>query len=124
MVLLSDGWGTGDVTDLANQMERLSRLAHRVVWASPRAARPGFTPTAGRMAASLPWCDQLVEGHSLGALEALARTVAGATSATSRGSRRRHTVAGGTGHGWPEDHLVDRPGHVPDASDPGGTQGA
>lgn len=111
VVVLSDGWETGDVADLGVQMQRLSRLAHRVVWANPRAARPGFAPTAGGMAASLPWCDQLVEGHSLAALEALARTVAGATVDTSRGSRRRRTVAHGTNV-------------TTDASIAGGTPGA
>lgn len=125
VVVLSDGWDTGDVADLGVQMQRLSRLAHRVVWANPRAARPGFAPTAGGMAAALPWCDQLVEGHSLAALEALARTVAGATVETSRGSRRRHTVAGGT-NVTADRAVVDRTvvggsDQVSDASIPGGS---
>ena len=80
VVVLSDGWERGDVGRLGEQMARLSRLAHRVVWANPRAGRRGFTPTAGGMAAALPYCDDLVAGHSLAALEHLARVVAGATS--------------------------------------------
>ena len=135
VVVLSDGWETGDVADLGVQMQRLSRLAHRVVWANPRVARPGFAPTAGGMAVSLPWCDQLVEGHSLAALEALARTVAGATVETARGSRQRHRVAGGSNvpSARPvtavmdpartvvpaSDHAPDVP-DLPDASHPGG----
>lgn len=79
VVVLSDGWERGDVSVLGDQMARLSRLAHRVVWANPRAGRDGFAPTAGGMAAALPWCDDLVAGHSLAALEHLARVVAGAT---------------------------------------------
>jgi uncharacterized protein len=78
VVILSDGWETGDVTLLGEQVARLSRLAHRVIWANPRAGREGFAPTAGGMAAALPNCDDLVEGHSLAALERLARVVAGA----------------------------------------------
>jgi uncharacterized protein with von Willebrand factor type A (vWA) domain len=79
VVVLSDGWERGDVSVLGEQMARLARLAHRVVWANPRAGRTGFAPTAGGMAAALPHCDDLVAGHSLEALEHLARVVAGAT---------------------------------------------
>jgi uncharacterized protein len=78
VVVLSDGWETGDVQLLGDQVARLSRLSHRLIWANPRAGREGFAPTAAGMAAALPHCDQLVEGHSLAALERLARVVAGA----------------------------------------------
>ncbi len=98
-VVLSDGWETGDPGQLGEQMARLSRLAHRLVWANPRKARPGFAPTAGGMAAALPWCDQLVEGHSLGALEELARTVAGAQRSTSQATQRARTVVSSAGPG-------------------------
>jgi uncharacterized protein with von Willebrand factor type A (vWA) domain len=78
VVVLSDGWERGDVTLLAEQMARLHRLAHRVVWANPRAGRPGFEPLAAGMAAALPYVDDFVAGHSLDALERLATVVAGA----------------------------------------------
>ena len=69
VVILSDGWERGDPALVAREMERLSRLAHRIVWVNPRAAASGFTPRAGGMAAALPHCDALVSGHSLDALE-------------------------------------------------------
>ncbi|MGI5404605.1 vWA domain-containing protein [Streptomyces sp. CA-135486] len=77
VVLLSDGWERGDPALLAAQMRRLHRLAHRVVWANPRKARPGYEPLAAGMAAALPSVDAFVEGHSLGALERLAEVVRG-----------------------------------------------
>ena len=80
-VILSDGWETGDVVAFGDQVARLSRLAHRVVWANPRAGREGFAPTAGGMAAALPHCDDLVAGNTLDALDRLARVVAGAAAA-------------------------------------------
>jgi uncharacterized protein len=101
VVVLSDGWETGEPALLGEQMARLARLAHRVIWANPRAGRAGFAPTAGGMAAALPWCDQLVEGHSLGALEHLAAVVVGATRegatrrATDRATRARRATAAG-----------------------------
>ncbi len=78
VVVLSDGWERGDVTLLGEQMARTHRLAHRVVWANPRAGRPGFAPEAAGMAAALPYVDDFVSGHSLAALEHLAVVVAGA----------------------------------------------
>lgn len=81
VVILSDGWERGDVTLLGEQVARLQRLAHRVVWANPRKAAPGFAPLAAGMAAALPHVDDFVEGHSLAALEQLAAVVRGARSA-------------------------------------------
>ncbi|MFI6490219.1 VWA domain-containing protein [Streptomyces sp. NPDC050564] len=78
VVVLSDGWERGDPALLATQMRRLHRLAHRVIWANPRKARPGYAPLAGGMAAALPSVDAFVEGHSLAALERLAAVVRGA----------------------------------------------
>jgi len=77
VVLLSDGWERGDVALLGAQVQRLHRLAHRVVWANPRKAAPGFAPLAAGMAAALPHVDDFVEGHSLAALEHLADVVLG-----------------------------------------------
>lgn len=78
VVVLSDGWERGDATLLGEQMARLHRLAHRVVWSNPRKAAPGYAPIAAGMAAALPHVDDFVEGHSLAALEHLAAVVRGA----------------------------------------------
>jgi uncharacterized protein with von Willebrand factor type A (vWA) domain len=75
VVILSDGWDRGDPTILGAQVERLGRVAHRVVWVNPLKAQPGFAPLAQGMAAALPHVDELVEGHSLHALEALAEVL-------------------------------------------------
>ncbi|MCN9240493.1 VWA domain-containing protein [Streptomyces sp. RY43-2] len=86
VVVLSDGWERGDPALLGAQMRRLHRLAHRVVWANPRKARPGYAPLAAGMAAALPSVDAFVEGHSLAALERLAAVVRGA--AVEQGATR------------------------------------
>lgn len=88
VVLLSDGWERGDPELLGAQMRRLHRLAHRVVWANPRKARPGYAPLAAGMAAALPSVDAFVEGHSLAALERLAAVVRGAERAPREGADR------------------------------------
>ncbi|HET6818563.1 MAG TPA: VWA domain-containing protein [Mycobacteriales bacterium] len=88
VVVLSDGWERGDPTMLGEQMARLHRLAHRVVWSNPRAGRAGFAPVAGGMAAALPHVDEFVSGHSLAALERLAALVAGARDPAASGHIR------------------------------------
>jgi hypothetical protein len=77
VVVLSDGWERGDASLLGEQVARLRRLAHRVVWSNPRKAAPGYAPLAAGMAAALPHVDDFVEGHSLAALEHLALVVRG-----------------------------------------------
>ncbi|HST66103.1 MAG TPA: VWA domain-containing protein, partial [Mycobacteriales bacterium] len=71
VVIMSDGWERDDPAELGLQMRRLARLAHRVVWCNPRAARPGFAPLAGGMAAALPHVDAFIEGHSAQAVQGL-----------------------------------------------------
>ena len=68
VIVVSDGWDRDDPALVGEQMERLARLAHRIVWINPRQASPGFIPLAGGMAAALPHCDALVSGHTLVAL--------------------------------------------------------
>ncbi|WBO62269.1 vWA domain-containing protein [Streptomyces camelliae] len=84
VVLLSDGWERGDPELLGRQMRRLHALAHQVIWANPRKARPGYAPLAAGMAAALPSVDAFVEGHSLAALERLAAVVRGADAGAER----------------------------------------
>lgn len=75
VVVLSDGWERDDPAALAEQMARLRRVAHRIIWVNPLKASPGYEPLARGMAAALPFVDQFVEGHSLESLEALAALV-------------------------------------------------
>jgi uncharacterized protein with von Willebrand factor type A (vWA) domain len=69
IVILSDGWERGDPDLVAREMERLSRMAHRIIWVNPRAAARDFVPKAAGMVAALPYLDALVSGESLAALE-------------------------------------------------------
>ena len=71
VVVLSDGWDRGDPGELAEQMQRLARVAHRLIWVNPLKVSPGYAPLARGMAAALPYVDEFVEGHSLDALERL-----------------------------------------------------
>ena len=88
VVIASDGWERGDATLLGAQMARLRRLAHRVVWANPHKGRPGYRPLTAGMRAALPHVDHFVAGHSLAALEELARIVRKTARKGDRHARR------------------------------------
>lgn len=76
VVVLSDGWDRGDIGVLDEQMRRLGRLAHKVIWVNPLKAAPGYQPLARGMAAALPHVDEFLPGNNLESLEELARAVA------------------------------------------------
>ncbi len=69
VVIVSDGWETGDAAQLGIAMQRLARLAHRIVWVNPRKAATSYEPLVGGMAAALPHVDSFVSGHSLRSLQ-------------------------------------------------------
>jgi len=75
VVILSDGWDRGEPDTLAEQMERLHRVTHRLVWVNPLKVTPGYAPLARGMAAALPHVDAFVEGHSVAAMEELTRVI-------------------------------------------------
>jgi uncharacterized protein with von Willebrand factor type A (vWA) domain len=62
VLIISDGWDTGDPDYLALEMRRLGRVSHRVIWLNPLAGRTGFAPEARGMAAALPHVDDLLAG--------------------------------------------------------------
>jgi uncharacterized protein with von Willebrand factor type A (vWA) domain len=68
VVILSDGWERGDPVLVGREMERLARLAFRIVWVNPRVGADAFSVQSGGMVAALPYCDALVSGHSFQAL--------------------------------------------------------
>jgi len=84
VVIVSDGWEHGDPALLGEQMARLRRLAHRVVWVNPRTAAAGYQPLAGGMAAALPHCDAVVSGHTLAAMGEVLAALADPTGVPPR----------------------------------------
>jgi uncharacterized protein with von Willebrand factor type A (vWA) domain len=72
VVLLSDGWDRGDPEELAGEMARLARCAHRLIWLNPLKANPDYEPLTRGMQAALPHVDHFLAGNSLASLEQLA----------------------------------------------------
>jgi uncharacterized protein len=68
VVVISDGWETGDAALLKREMGRLHRLAHQVVWINPRLARESYKPLTAGIVAVDPYVDLFLSGHSLDAM--------------------------------------------------------
>lgn len=76
VVLCSDGLERGDPDLLAASMERLGRLAWRLVWVNPLKGSPVYQPLARGMAAALPHVDLFWSGHNVASLESLGEILA------------------------------------------------
>jgi uncharacterized protein len=80
VIILSDGWDRGDPDRLAEEMSRLSRCAHRLVWLNPLKAHAGYEPLTRGMQAALPYVDHFLAGNSIASLQELADLLEGEMS--------------------------------------------
>ncbi len=78
VVILSDGWERGDCALLGEQMRRLHRLAHKVVWVNPHQGKLGYAPVQAGIVAALPSVDSFLAGHSMATFERALKVVADA----------------------------------------------
>lgn len=89
VVIVSDGWESDSPELLGEAMERLSRLAHHIIWVNPRKAAQSFEPLTGGMAAALPCVDTFLSGHSLRALHDVMEAISLAGDRVERSARDR-----------------------------------
>jgi uncharacterized protein len=85
VVVLSDGWDRGDPDVLAEEMARLSRCAHRLVWLNPLKAHPQYEPLTRGMRAALPHVHDFLAGNSLASLKQLADLLERGLTSTDHG---------------------------------------
>ena len=71
VIVVSDGFDTGEPEQLAREMATLKRRARRVVWINPLLGEQGYEPKAGGMSAALPYVDLFASVHDIAGLEAL-----------------------------------------------------
>ncbi len=72
VLVLSDGWDTGEPEVLAKEMLALKRRAARVIWLNPLLGNPSYEPLTRGMAAALPLVDHFAAAHNLASLRELA----------------------------------------------------
>ena len=72
VLVISDGWDRGDPELLRNEISRLRRTCHRLIWLNPLLGSPDYQPLTRGMRAALPFIDDFLPVHNLESLEALA----------------------------------------------------
>ena len=85
LLLISDGWETGDAALLDAEMRRLQERCHRVVWLNPLLGGAGYQPRTRGMSIALAHVDDFLPVHNLQSLRDLSNHLA-------RISRRRGAV--------------------------------
>ncbi len=73
VVILSDGWDTGEPDLLAGELARLRRRAARLLWLNPLLGSPDYRPLTRGMAAALPHLNGFAPAHNLESLSRLGR---------------------------------------------------
>jgi len=73
VVILSDGWDTGDPALLGSEMETLELRSRKLIWLNPLLGSPGYEPLTQGMQAALPHVNVFAPAHNLLALRALER---------------------------------------------------
>jgi uncharacterized protein with von Willebrand factor type A (vWA) domain len=71
VMIVSDGYDTGEPERLANEMRRLRRRCRRIVWLNPLIGWRDYSPQARGMQAALPYIDLFAPAHNLESLAAL-----------------------------------------------------
>ena len=71
VMIVSDGYETGDAALLGHEMAVLARRCRRIVWLNPMMGWEGYTPEARGIKAALPHVDLYAPAHSLQSLAAL-----------------------------------------------------
>jgi uncharacterized protein with von Willebrand factor type A (vWA) domain len=71
VVIVSDGYDTGEPERLGEEMRRLRRRCRRIVWLNPLIGWRDYSPQARGMQAALPYVDLFAPAHNLESLAAL-----------------------------------------------------
>lgn len=93
VIIISDGWDRGEPELLAQEMARLQRSCHRLIWLNPLLGSPSYEPLTRGIQAALPYIDDFLPVHNMESLEDLAEHL-GQLDFRRRSGSRMHN-----GHG-------------------------
>jgi uncharacterized protein with von Willebrand factor type A (vWA) domain len=71
VVIMSDGWDTGEPVELAGALRVIARSAGRVIWLNPLLGSPSYEPLTSGMRAALPYVDVFAPAHNVASLRGL-----------------------------------------------------
>ena len=73
VIILSDGWDTGEPEELSAALDYLRRRAGKLIWLNPLLGSPAYRPLVRGMQAALQHIDVFAPLHNLASLRALER---------------------------------------------------
>ena len=90
VLVISDGWDRGDIRALGEEMDRLQRSCHRLIWLNPLLGQSDYRPVTAGMRAALPYIDDFLPANNLESLLALGKLLEQVQGARrpERGGRR------------------------------------
>jgi uncharacterized protein len=75
VLIISDGWDRGDVRILGEEMARLQRNCHRLIWLNPLLGLEDYRPVTAGMRAALPYIDNFLPANNLDSLIVLGKAL-------------------------------------------------
>ncbi|MFK7775939.1 MAG: VWA domain-containing protein [Saprospiraceae bacterium] len=73
VIIMSDGWDTGDLAVLENAMKSIHKKSDRVIWLNPLAGNPEYKPSTKGMEICLPYIDVFTSAHNLESLKSVVK---------------------------------------------------
>jgi uncharacterized protein with von Willebrand factor type A (vWA) domain len=75
VIILSDGWDTGNIDMLQQSMQRIHTKAKKVIWLNPLAGYTAYRPEAAGMKAAMPFVDVFAPVYNLVSLRRIAKWI-------------------------------------------------
>lgn len=75
VIILSDGWDTGDLDILEKAMHFIHKKSDRVIWLNPLASNPDYEPVTKGMQVCLPYIDVFTSAHNLESLREVVKHI-------------------------------------------------
>ena len=91
VLLISDGWDRGDPDVLREQVARLQRSCHRLIWLNPLIGTLDYAPLTRGLQAALPFVDDFLAARTLADLADLALHLSAVASSAPSRRGRAHT---------------------------------
>jgi uncharacterized protein len=92
VLIISDGWDRGDADLLKQEMARLKRNCHRLIWLNPLLGAPDYEPLTRGIQAALPHINDFLPVHNLASLEDLANRLADLNRRPNGGTHARYSI--------------------------------
>ena len=73
VIIVSDGWDTGELDLLEDSMRYLHKKSHKLIWLNPLAGNPNYTPKTQAMQLCLPYIDIFSAIHNVDSLRAVSK---------------------------------------------------